>query len=109
MQNISIQALLHHTPLTRIRSRCPLVVQVILVFTNLTWLMVGSSAIEFSSLDEAWQSVIRVSLGESENFYPQILAAQPTFGPIVIVFYQVLGLVLLLNVVIAVLLEVSRR
>ena len=78
------------------------------MFSNLTWLLVGSSTPEFSSLDEAWRSVIRVTLGESENFYPQILAAQPTVGPVIVVLYQVLGVVLLLNVVIAVLLEVRR-
>lgn len=81
--------------------------QVILVFSALTWLLVGSSTEEFSSLDRAWASVTRVSLGEGENFYPQILAAQPTVGPVVVVIYQVLGIVLLLNVVIAILLEVS--
>lgn len=82
--------------------------QVILVFSSLTWLLVGSSTQEFSTLEEAWKSVTRISLGESENFYPQILAAQPSVGPVVVVLYQVLGIVLLLNVVIAILLEVSR-
>lgn len=77
-----------------------------MVFTNLTWLLVGSSAIQFSTLEEAWRSVVRVSLGEYENFYPQILDAQPIVGPVIVVLYQVLGIVLLLNVVIAVLLEV---
>lgn len=80
--------------------------QVILVFSSLTWLLVGSSTQEFSTLEDAWKSVTRISLGESENFYPQILAAQPTVGPVVVVLYQVLGIVLLLNVVIAILLEV---
>lgn len=82
--------------------------QVILVFSSLTWLLVGSSTLEFSTLENAWKSVVRISLGESENFYPQILAAQPTVGPVVVVLYQVLGIVLLLNVVIAILLEVGR-
>ena len=77
-----------------------------MVFANLTWLLVGSSTVEFSTLGEAWRSVVRVTLGESENFYPQILEAQPTVGPVIVVLYQVLGVVLLLNVVIAVLLEV---
>ena len=77
-----------------------------MVFTNLTWLLVGSSSTQFSTAGEAWRSVIRVSLGEYENFYPQILAAQPTVGPVIVVLYQVLGVVLLLHVVIAVLLEV---
>ena len=80
--------------------------KVVLVFSNLTWLLVGSTAVEFSTFEEAWKSIIRVSLGESENFYPQILAAQPQFGPVVVVLYQVLAIILLLNVVIAVLLEV---
>eukprot|EP00904_Undaria_pinnatifida_P010525 jgi/Undpi1/6602/HiC_scaffold_20.g09081.m1 len=80
---------------------------VVMVFTNLTWLLVGSSAIQFSTLEEAWRSVVRVSLGEYENFYPQILDAQPIVGPVIVVLYQVLGIVLLLNVVIAVLLEGS--
>ncbi|CAN0453570.1 unnamed protein product, partial [Hapterophycus canaliculatus] len=62
---------------------------VILVFSALTWLLVGSSTEEFSTLDKAWASVTRVSLGEGENFYPQILAAQPTVGPVVVVIYQV--------------------
>lgn len=83
------------------------VVQVNLVFAPLTWLLVGSSTLEFSTLEKAWQSVTRISLGESENFYPQILEAQPTVGPVVVVLYQVLGVVLLLNVVIAVLLQVG--
>lgn len=82
--------------------------QVILVFSSLTWLLVGSSTVEFSTLESAWKSVTRISLGESENFYPQILAAQPTVGPVVVVLYQVLGIVLLLNVVIAILLEVRQ-
>lgn len=77
------------------------------MFSALTWLLVGSSTEEFSSLDRAWASVTRISLGEGENFYPQILAAQPTVGPVVVVIYQVLGIVLLLNVVIAILLEVG--
>eukprot|EP00752_Nemacystus_decipiens_P012801 g11336.t1 len=81
---------------------------VILVFSCLTWLLVGSSTVEFSTLESAWQSVTRISLGESENFYPQILAAQPSVGPVVVVLYQVLGIVLLLNVVIAILLEAYR-
>ncbi|CAM9200045.1 unnamed protein product [Ascophyllum nodosum] len=81
---------------------------VVLVFSNLTWLLVGSTAVEFSTFEEAWKSIIRVSLGESENFYPQILAAQPQFGPVVVVLYQVLAIILLLNVVIAVLLEAYR-
>lgn len=76
------------------------------MFANMTWLLVGSSAKEFFTLEEAWRSVLRISLGEAENFYPQILAAQPTVGPVVIVLYQVLGIVLLLNVVIAIILEV---
>lgn len=82
--------------------------QVILVFSALTWLLVGSSTQEFSTLLDAFRSVTRISLGESENFYPQILAAQPSVGPVVVVLYQVLGIVLLLNVVIAILLEVGR-
>ncbi|CAN0001978.1 unnamed protein product [Ectocarpus fasciculatus] len=81
---------------------------VILAFAALTWLLVGSSTKEFSTLEDAWQSVTRISLGESENFYPQILEAQPTVGPVVVVLYQVLGVVLLLNVVIAILLEAYR-
>ncbi len=81
--------------------------QVVVVFAALTWLLVGSSTFEFSDLDRAWQSVVRIFLGESENFYPQILEAQPTVGPVVVVLYQVLGVVLLLNVVIAILLEVG--
>ncbi|CAN0552228.1 unnamed protein product, partial [Ectocarpus sp. 12 AP-2014] len=81
--------------------------QVILAFSALAWLLVGSSTKEFSTLGDAWRSVIRISLGESENFYPQILDAQPTVGPVVVVLYQVLGVVLLLNVVIAILLEVG--
>ncbi|CAM9245358.1 unnamed protein product, partial [Laminaria digitata] len=81
---------------------------VALVFTNLTWLLVGSHSEEFSTPGEAWRSVTRVSLGEYENFYPQILEAQPTVGPVIVVVYQVLGVVLLLNVVIAVLLEAYR-
>ncbi|CAM9350133.1 unnamed protein product [Ectocarpus sp. 8 AP-2014] len=81
---------------------------VILAFAALTWLLVGSSTKEFSTLEDAWQSVTRISLGESENFYPQILDAQPTVGPVVVVLYQVLGVVLLLNVVIAILLEAYR-
>lgn len=83
-----------------------LIVQVTLVSSALAWLLVGSSIEEFSTLQRAWQSVTRISLGESENFYPQILEAQPTLGPVVVVLYQVLGIVLLLNVVIAILLEV---
>ncbi|CAM9624346.1 unnamed protein product, partial [Ectocarpus sp. 12 AP-2014] len=81
---------------------------VILAFSALMWLLVGSSTKEFSTLEDAWQSVTRISLGESENFYPQILDAQPTVGPVVVVLYQVLGVVLLLNVVIAILLEAYR-
>ncbi|CAM9848987.1 unnamed protein product [Ectocarpus sp. 6 AP-2014] len=81
---------------------------VILAFAALTWLLVGSSTKEFSTLVEAWGSVTRISLGESENFYPQILDAQPTVGPVVVVLYQVLGVVLLLNVVIAIFLEAYR-
>ncbi|CAM9848372.1 unnamed protein product, partial [Ectocarpus sp. 13 AM-2016] len=81
---------------------------VILAFSALAWLLVGSSTKEFSTLEDAWRSVIRISLGESENFYPQILDAQPTVGPVVVVLYQVLGVVLLLNVVIAILLEAYR-
>ncbi|CAN0206803.1 unnamed protein product, partial [Ectocarpus sp. 12 AP-2014] len=81
---------------------------VFLAFSTLTWLLVGSSTKEFSTLEDAWQSVTRISLGESENFYPQILDAQPTVGPVVVVLYQVLGVVLLLNVVIAILLEAYR-
>ncbi|CAM9584781.1 unnamed protein product [Ectocarpus sp. 4 AP-2014] len=81
---------------------------VILAFAALTWLLVGSSTKEFSTLEDAWRSVTRISLGESENFYPQILDAQPTVGPVVVVLYQVLGVVLLLNVVIAILLEAYR-
>lgn len=76
------------------------------MFANLTWLLVGSSSAEFFTLEEAWRSVIRVTLGEAENFFPQILEAQPTVGPVIVVLYQVLGVVLLLNVVIAMLLEV---
>lgn len=76
------------------------------VFVQLLWLLTGSSAVEFSTLEGAWQSIIRISLGESENFYPQILEAQPSTGPIVVVLYQVLVIVLLLNVVIAIILEV---
>lgn len=83
--------------------------KVVLVFTNLTWLLVGSSSKEFYTLEEAWKSIVRVSLGESENFYPQILTAKPDVGPVVVVLYQVLAVILLLNVVIAILLEVRTR
>lgn len=80
--------------------------KVVLVFTNLTHLLAGSSCKDFSTLEEAWRSAIRVSLGEYNNFYPQILAVQPTVGPVIVVFYQVLAVILLLNVVIAILVEV---
>lgn len=76
------------------------------MFANLTWLLVGTRIEDFSTAKEAWQSVIRVFLGEYETFYQQIMEAQPTVGPVIVVAYQVLGVVLLLNVVIAVLLEV---
>ncbi|CAM9198098.1 unnamed protein product, partial [Laminaria digitata] len=79
---------------------------VALVFMNLTWLLVGSRSEAFTTTAETWRSVIRIALGEYENFYPQIMEAQPTVGPVVVVVYQVLEVVLLLNVVIAVLLEV---
>lgn len=76
------------------------------MFTNLTWFFVGPRSEDFSTPRGAWQSVIRVTLGEYETFYSQITEAQPTVGPIIVLVYQVLGVVLLLNVVIAVLLEV---
>lgn len=76
------------------------------MFANLTYLLAGSGCEHFSTLGEAWRSAIRVSLGEYNNFYPQILAAQPTVGPVIVVLYQVLAVILLLNVVIAILVEV---
>ena len=79
------------------------------MFANLTWFLVGSRLRDFSTAGEAWRSVIRVLLGEYETFYQQIMEAQPTVGPLIVVAYQVLGVVLLLNVVIAVLLEVCCR
>ena len=104
-----------HTYTTRRAQRFPACVltpwpgplnKVALVFTNLTWLLVGSRSEDFSTPGGAWRSVIRVSLGEYESFYPQILGAQPAVGPVIVVVYQVLAVVLLLNVVIAVLVEV---
>lgn len=79
------------------------------MFTNLTWLLVGSRSEEFFTPGEAWRSITRISLGECGIFYPQILEAQPTVGPVIVVVLQVLQMVLLLNVVIAVLLEVRFR
>lgn len=52
--------------------------------------------------------MLRISLGESEKIFPQIIEAQPTVGPLVVVLYQVLGVVLLFNVVIAIILEVRQ-
>lgn len=53
--------------------------------------------------------MLRTSLGEAENFYPEILGAVPDIGPVVVILYQVLGIVLLLNVLIAIFLEVRSR
>ncbi|CAB1099209.1 unnamed protein product [Ectocarpus sp. CCAP 1310/34] len=48
---------------------------VVLAFAALTFLLVGSSTKEISTLEDAWRSVIRISPGESDNLYPQILDA----------------------------------
>lgn len=82
--------------------------QVAFVFSIILWLLAGTTAGEFSTMEGAFCSIIRISLGESENFYPQILEAQSAVGSAVIVLYQVLGVVLLLTVVIAIILEVRR-
>lgn len=73
---------------------------------DLTWLLIGKGSDEFDSLMDALRSMMRISLGESENFYPQMLEVQPEVGPVVITLFHVLVVVLLLNVVVAIILEV---
>ncbi|CAM9735015.1 unnamed protein product [Sphacelaria rigidula] len=81
---------------------------VLAVFVEVTWLLVGKGSAHFTRLGDALESMIRVSLGEGESFYPEILEVQPELGVVLVVFYQVLGVVLLLNVVVAILLEAYR-
>lgn len=83
-------------------------VLVLLVFVDLTWLLIGKGSDEFDSLMDALRSMMRISLGESENFYPQMLEVQPEVGPVVITLFHVLVVVLLLNVVVAIILEAYR-
>ena len=76
------------------------------MFVHVNWLIVGKVSADFTTRESAWRSMLRTSLGEAENFYPEILESIPDIGPVVVVLYQVLGIVLLLNVLIAIFLEV---
>ncbi|CAM9826595.1 unnamed protein product, partial [Sphacelaria rigidula] len=81
---------------------------VLAVFVHVNWLIVGKVSADFTTNQSAWRSMLRTSLGEAENFYPEILGAVPDIGPVVVILYQVLGIVLLLNVLIAIFLEAYR-
>lgn len=83
--------------------------QVLFVFVEVTWLIIGTGLGDFTLFSSAWQSMLRISLGEGENFYPQIKETQPEVGAVLIITYQVLGVVVLLSMVVAIILEVRGR
>lgn len=83
-----------------------LFLQVLYVFVEVTWLIIGKGYGDFTKLGSAWRSMLRISLGEGENFYPNIKEAQPRVGAVLIIVYQMLGVVVLLNMIVAIILEV---
>ncbi|CAM9204720.1 unnamed protein product, partial [Sphacelaria rigidula] len=83
-------------------------VLVLFVFVEVTWLIIGTGLGDFTLFSSAWQSMLRISLGEGENFYPQIKETQPEVGAVLIITYQVLGVVVLLSMVVAIILEAYR-
>ncbi|CAN0281687.1 unnamed protein product, partial [Hapterophycus canaliculatus] len=75
------------------------------VYTNLAWVIFGPSSSLFETWSASFVTMTRIALGEFDDMYPRMVAINETAGFIIIVTYQTLQGILLLNIVISILLD----
>ncbi|CBJ48824.1 Transient Receptor Potential Channel Fragment [Ectocarpus siliculosus] len=75
------------------------------VYSNLVWVIFGPSSLLFATWTKSFVTMTRIALGEFDNIYPLMVEIDGAAAFMIIVTYQTLQCILLLNIVISILLD----
>ncbi|CAM9340593.1 unnamed protein product, partial [Ectocarpus sp. 4 AP-2014] len=75
------------------------------VYSNLVWVIFGPSSLLFATWAMSFVTMTRIALGEFDNIYPLMVDIDGAAAFMIIVTYQTLQCILLLNIVISILLD----
>ncbi|CAM9929852.1 unnamed protein product [Ectocarpus fasciculatus] len=75
------------------------------VYSNLVWVIFGPSSLLFATWTTSFVTMTRIALGEFDNIYPLMVDIDGAAAFMIIVSYQTLQVILLLNIVISILLD----